>query len=80
MKKKDYNMTYEKEEMLNIPKENTLKTLKDLGLNDVDEYSDAEYLIRAEAIKWVKKLKSEDNMAQAFIMSEFFYITEEELK
>lgn len=35
---------------------NKLKTLKDLGLDDVNEYSCAEYILKAEAVKWVKNI------------------------
>ena len=36
--------------------------------------------LKQEAIKWIKDLKEKENMAQAFVMSEFFNITEEDLK
>ena len=59
-----------------------LKTLKDLDLN-VNEYSDAEYIIKQESIKWVKERMITsligDYTAKKYFM-DFFNITEEDLK
>jgi len=64
-----------------------LKTLKDLIReedNGPDSYGGMDIVevkeLKQEAIKWIKDLKEKENMAQAFVMSEFFNITEEDLK
>ena len=54
-----------------------LKTLKDLNLN-VNEYSDAEYVVKQGAIKRLKKSRCPD--CKSIDLMEFCNITEEELK
>jgi len=67
-----------------------LKTLKDLGFKNVNEYSDAEFILKQEAIKWVKAfdkdhefMREEDiieSKGAKDIFTKFFNLTEEDLK
>ena len=64
-----------------------LKTLKDMVHYEEYEYSKDKQVsikeLKAEAIKWVKKLKQSENMAiipASKVMEDFFNITEEDLK
>lgn len=68
----------------------TLKTLKDLDSNQIGFYRNIDEVqvfrdrIRAEAIKWVKRLKDKkfyDNKENLYwFIEHFFNITEEDLK
>ena len=64
----------------------TLKTSKELEKthNCDDEYEGLDYIdpeeLKAEAIKWVKKLKFDDEEGVWNIFMEFHNITEEDLK
>ncbi len=65
-----------------------LKTLKDLTNNSRDSFDCNAYLIKAEAIKWVKDFEKNRNLIRGLnsrsgieiVFMDFFNITEEDLE
>lgn len=55
-----------------------LKTLKDMNLNDIDGYNEA--ILKAEAVKWVKKYRKQGFERVAVEFMQFFNLTEEDLQ
>jgi len=64
-----------------------LKTLKDLRMEKVfgkDDYMTSEFVLKQEAIKWVKEIKISDSVNTPVLADDwittFFNLTEEDLK